>query len=152
MVYDRRSFNQMGEWTAGVTDRFQNSLQSEPTQAYPNDLPPDLTLNVSVEEGEGALVNRAGEMWAALTLDEIAAQRLPLGIPIPESLRYRPAKLRRYSASLRLNSMQGWDFTANDVSNLSAKGVPFDELSEEFRRRVQERMAEVRRRAGIPPR
>jgi hypothetical protein len=151
MVFDRRSFNQMGEWTAGVTDRFQNSLQSEPTQAYPNDLPPNLTLNLSVEVGEGALVNRTGEMWAALTLDEIAAQRLPLGIPIPESLRYRPGKLRRYTASLRLNSVQGWDFTATDVSGLSAKGVPYDELSEEFRKQVQDRMAEVRRRAGIPP-
>lgn len=151
MVFDRRSFNQATEWTPGVTDKLQDSLQSEPTVAYANGLPNDLTLEVAIESGPGAIVGSPETGWSVQTFDEVTAQRIDMGVPLPAHL-YRMGQVRRYTAKLTLNSIQGFEFAASDVSEMPSKAVPYEQLDPSLRERINARSAVLRKQYGIPPR
>ncbi len=151
MVFDRRFFNQPTEWTPGVTDNIHDSLLSEPTVAYASGLPSDLTLVLTIESGPGAIVGSPEKGWSIQTFDEVATQRIDMGVPAPTHL-YRIGQVRRYTAKLTLNSIQGFEFAASDVSEMTRVGVPYEQLDAALRDRITARSAELRKQYGIPPR
>lgn len=132
----------------------EETLAKEPTEAYPNGVPPTATLGFAVQQLPaaftrlpGAIDGRffsAGELGITLAMAE---RGNPDGLVIPTYSRFKPASMSRYSWQLTIGESGIGGTLADAWVDANAQETGVEGLSAEFQaamRAAMERMRNIR--------
>jgi len=121
-------------------------LRSEPTEAFPADLPNDARLTVQSITEIGSVYSQYGS-WFPVRLDNIDELAVE---PIPDR-KFRMGEFRHYTITFRVGNLPETRVLFSDVLSISKQESTLDELPEDYRQVLKERIAERRRQMGWPP-
>lgn len=134
-VYERR---------AGF--RHIDSLDSEPTEAFPVDLPADARLTVKFEVAVGAATHLPWDVYRPGNMEPLVlGQRL-------DDVTFKLGEFRNFHFRFALNDKIAHDLYVSDTLRLEPEPVPYAKLPAEYRAKLDQWIADGKRLYGLPPR
>ncbi len=136
LIYEVRNWNRPLE-----------TLLSEPTEAFPDDLPRSARLAVQRRDEEGVRIETGPNYWTILRLDGSLDF---LGFDArAENLKYQWGKFQHYTFNVEAHPLHRHVVRPSVIEELDEAAVSFHQLPAEFREAFERRLQELRRQLGL---
>lgn len=136
LVYESRNWS-----------RPMETLASEPTEAFPRDLPSNARLTVQSRLEEGALVEEHPDYWTTIRLDD-SLDYLNFRYRF-EDLKFQWGKFQHYTFTFEAHPLHHHVVRPSDIEELDQESVSYGQLPAAFREALEQRLKERRRELGI---
>jgi hypothetical protein len=167
MVYGERGRLDFEGRQAAENELYNEGILKEPTESLPNGIPPDGRLVIDEQSEEVAFTNPANDGQyrqgsQGYSAEEMGAQQFRQSRPdlFPgqdgpgwkvDFRRLRLGKRTRYAVRIQFTPNLTMQYRLEDRAYKMSAPMPFEQLPADFRKRVQESLAEQQRQNQPPP-